>query len=90
MTDGILSTIKDWTGADYKGGCPWMAFHDPLVRDVLAAWPFFENGTLALYLPDPPHRVMEGLRVFSRARDACAAEKARLDAEAAKRGRRPS
>ncbi len=89
MTDGVLTTIKDWTGADYRGGCPWFAFRNPLVREVIHAWPFFDNGTLPLYAPVPSHRLMEGLRTFGQARDACAAERARLDAEAAKRrGRR--
>jgi hypothetical protein len=88
MTDGALSTIKNWTGVAFTGGCPWRPLmNDPLVHEVLAAWPFFENGTLALYNPNPSHRLMEGLRALKRARDACKAEASELDYEAAKRGR---
>ncbi len=90
MTDGILSMLKAWTGADFRGGCPWVVFNDALVRDVRQSWPFYEKGELALYRPDPSHRLVEGLRVFEQARDACRAMLARLDADAAKRGRRPS
>ena len=91
MTDGILSTLKNFTGAEFKGGCPWRPLMvDPLVREVRQAWPFYEKGTLALYRPDPSHRLMEGLRVFEQARDACKGTLARLDADAARMGRKPS
>lgn len=89
MTNGVHTTIKDFTGASC-GGCPWFVFNDPLVREVLAAWPFYKRGQLDVYNPDPSHRLVEGLRTFERAQDDCSAERSRLDAEAARNGRRAS
>lgn len=88
MTDGILNTVKEWTGAEFRGGCPWRPLMtDELVREVIQAYPFFKNGTLALFNPNPSHRLMMGLRAFHRANDDCAAERSFLDAEAARRGK---
>lgn len=86
MTDGVLSTIKDWTGATVRG-CPWSVFTDPLVRDVTEAYPMFKQGALAMYAPEPTHRLMAGLRHFHQARESIMSEQARLDAEAARQRR---
>lgn len=51
------------TGDTYTG-CPWRAFTDPYVREVLDAYAFFETGQLSFYLPDPAHCIVEGLRHY--------------------------
>lgn len=83
MTDGVLRTIKDWTGSEYHG-CPWRAFSEPLVREVHQAFPFFSNGTLGMFVPDPSHRLMVGLRHFSQTREAIQVKQIELDRERAK------
>lgn len=60
MTDSILQTAADWTGARPLT-CPWRAFYDPFVRRVQHAYRFFESGNLAVFLPNPSHRLMEGI-----------------------------
>lgn len=86
MTDGILSTVEEWTGSRPLS-CPWRAFYDPLVTAVTEAWSFFDKGALGLYAPDPSHRLMMGLRCFAQAADEIRAEQSRMDAEAARRRR---
>lgn len=42
--------------------CPWRAFKEPVVRDTLAAYRFFESGQLAEYWGhDPPSYAVEAL-----------------------------
>ena len=41
--------------------CPWGAFTVPIVLEVLHALRFFESGNLALALPHPSHRLIEGI-----------------------------
>lgn len=84
MTDGILSTVEEWTGSRPLT-CPWRAFVDDLVREVLEAWTFFEKGALALFCPNPSHRLMMGLRCFAQAQNDIQSEQSRLDLEAAKK-----
>jgi len=79
MTNGILSTVEDWTGS-YPLSCPWRPFmNDPLTRAVLDAWEFFQKGTLALFRPRPSYRLMMGLRCFSQAMSDIHAEQLALD-----------
>jgi len=52
--------MKEMTGVDISG-CPWRSFAAPIVREVLHALRFFESGNLALALPNPSHRVIEGI-----------------------------
>lgn len=84
MTDGILSTVEDWTGSRPLT-CPWRAFTDPLVRAVLEAWTFFEKGALGLFCPEPSHRLMMGLQCFAQAQSDIHVEQSKMDLEAAKR-----
>ena len=59
--------IRHITG-DRPTTCPWMAFADPVVVDVLDAYRACANGmgvTPALLLPsDPPHHVWMGLQHY--------------------------
>jgi hypothetical protein len=59
-TEAKRRGMCDMTGVDVSG-CPWRAFTIPIVREVLHALRFFESGNLALALPDPSHRLMEGI-----------------------------
>lgn len=63
MTNGILSACADWTG-DRPVACPWRALADPFVLRVQRAYRFFEDGNLAVMLPNPPHRIVEGVSHF--------------------------
>lgn len=64
MTDGTLSVIEDVTG-HRPPSCPWSAFSDPLVRDVLHAYRFFESGQLSIGIgDDPPARLVEGIALY--------------------------
>ncbi len=44
--------------------CPWRAFLDPFVQRVLAALKFMESGQLAFLLPNPTHRLVEGISYY--------------------------
>jgi hypothetical protein len=45
--------------------CPWRVFSDPLVRDVMSAYPLYESGQLALLIgSDPPKRLIQGIAEY--------------------------
>lgn len=84
--------VEDVTG-ERPPECPWMAFRDPTVIDVLSAYRSVQAGfgaTPALLLPsDPPHHVWEGLLYYSHIRAKVNEHEEKLEAEnaAAKAGR---
>ena len=48
--------------------CPWSAFSDPVVQDVVEAYGWEEQGQLAMWWgSDPPNHLIEGMHVFKRA-----------------------
>ena len=59
-TDEILNTIERITG-DAPLMCPWRAFHDPFVRRVYEAHPYFEKGCLESFCPNPSNRLLGGI-----------------------------
>ena len=63
MTAGIRSTIRTMTG-DEAMSCPWRAFQDPFVHRVLDGVSL--GGELAFALPDPSHRLVEGIKYYRR------------------------
>lgn len=63
MTAGIRQTMETMTGTPVDT-CPWRAFADPFVARVLNAYRFFESGQLSFALPDPSHRLVEGLAFY--------------------------
>lgn len=87
MTDGILATVKGWTGEPPAAGCPWYAFHDPFVGRVLAAHSFFDKGQLATYAPSASHRLIEGVAFYHRVSEKAYAS--RLELEHERRASRP-
>jgi hypothetical protein len=61
--------------------CPWRALYAPLVREVMEAMAFDENGNLAIALgSDPPAVLVDGIAVFKRAYAATQAEDMRIAA----------
>ncbi len=64
MTNGVLQVVDDWAGAR-PITCPWKAFFDPFVGRVLSAHRFFETGNLAVMMPNPSHRLVEGVALFN-------------------------
>lgn len=45
--------------------CPWRAFEDPIVSEVLDAYRWFESGQLAIQLGnDPPAILVEAIGVY--------------------------
>ncbi len=82
MTDGILSTVKEWTG-DMPAACPWRPFFDPFVTRVLTAHRAFESGNLAWTHPDPSHRLVEGVLHYDAVLNRC--QSTRMTQEAKER-----
>ena len=58
--------IRDITGTEIES-CPWQAFSDPFVQEILEAVPWYEKGQLSMYWPRPLHLHIEGLSHYSRA-----------------------
>lgn len=51
--------------------CPWRAFYDPLVSEVVRVANFAEAGLAMAELGDDPYAVLlDGLHVYMRARNA--------------------
>ena len=64
LTEPYFQAVKNWTG-DRPLTCPWRAFYDPLVRDVIDIYPYFSTGQLAMVLgPDPPTKIIEALGYY--------------------------
>ncbi len=60
-TEHHVIDIERWTG-DRPDGCPWRAFYDPVVQNVLIAYRFFESGQLAQYWgADPPRLYIDAI-----------------------------
>lgn len=59
-TEGIRKAMREFTGHEVMG-CPWRAYANPLVREVLNATKFLEHGNLAVAHPNPSHRFIEAL-----------------------------
>lgn len=81
MTDGILSTVEQWTGYRYDG-CPWHAFSEPIVIRIAQAYSYFDKGQLDIIEPDAPNRVVEGLRHYDHMLSVCRGKQLDLDIEA--------
>lgn len=56
--------MKDLTGGAELSQCPWLALSDPFVARVRAAMPFFESGQLGFGVPNPSHRLVDGISHF--------------------------
>lgn len=66
--------------------CPWRAFYDPLVREVVALAPFATEGNLgAAWGDDPPQLLIDAYATYAAARNRTLAEDEKLRAEQEKR-----
>lgn len=63
MTATVRQTIKTMTGT-HVDVCPWRAFRDPFVGRVLDAMRFFESGQISFRVPNPSHRLVEGIAYY--------------------------
>ena len=62
----FATAIQDSTGHPYPG-CPWHAFSEPIVGDVLDVYPRLKDGTLGVFLgPRPPVRLLEAIGLYDR------------------------
>lgn len=86
MTDGILSAIADWTG-ETPSSCPWRAYFDPFVNRVADAFGAFEDGNLAVALPDPSHRLVQGVMFYRRVTNRIVSEQLDHDRKERERAR---
>lgn len=69
--------------------CPWRAFSDPLVREVMEHEWASEAGNLGAVLgTDPPHQLVSALGVFERALKATQADERRIKNDEAEAKRR--
>ncbi len=72
MTDGIMSTIAEWTG-HRPMSCPWNPGFDPFVHRVRYHRESYERGQLHVTAPDPSHRLVAGIIHYDSALKACEA-----------------
>lgn len=87
---GYIKTIEHVTG-HAPPTCPWRAFSEPIVAEVLSyAWAVPEGNLEAATGPDSDHKLMQAMGVYQRAKNAAAAEERRMlheEAEAKKRAK---
>ena len=89
MTEGIFDTVKDWTG-DRPATCPWWALSDPLVKRVLDAYGWWEDGHLEFALPFASHRLVEGLGHYHMAKGLITSQQMQQDDEEREKKRKRS
>lgn len=86
MTDGILSTIGEWTGVR-PTTCPWQAFSQPIVRRALIAFDWYDKGQLETFEPDASNRLVEAVAFYARASAKVHSKRLRMEREEAQRKR---
>ena len=65
-SEQIFAGVEAATGT--KGSaCPWRAFRDPFVAEVLRAYRWWKAGQLAALWPRPPLALVRGLEVYDSA-----------------------
>jgi len=98
-SEQIFTSIEKATGTR-GSACPWRAFRDPFVGEVLRAYRWFKAGQLAALWPHPPAALVRGLEVYDAALNGTQAHDIReerkrrerereqeLNKQAAKKGR---
>lgn len=60
------------------GGCPWRAFYDEDVAEIMDAYEWFSSGQLSAWIDDPPNVLIEGISVFHSALERAKAHDADL------------
>jgi len=75
---GYLTTIETVTG-QAPSTCPWRAFYEPVVREVIGvAWAIEDGNLPAVIGTDPPYALTQALGVYHRALKATQADEMRL------------
>lgn len=72
--------MVEMTGVE-SFGCPWRSANAPIVREVLSAMRFEENGNLASYLPAPSQRLLEGIGFWKQVSNRVHSKQMELDRE---------
>lgn len=85
---GVLVAVERVTGIQ-PPTCPWRAFYEPVVRDVLGvSWATGDAHALGPVVgPDPDHKLMVALGVYTRAKVATTADEQRIRDEERERER---
>jgi len=83
----ILASIERATGSR-PHGCPWRAFEDPFVAEVLKAYRWFKANQLSVVWPNPPAALIRGLEVYDAAVNAVQATDIRDERERREKERR--
>lgn len=66
--------------------CPWRAYEDPMIAEVLRAYRWFESGQLGLLLgSDPPNVLVEAIGIYHGALATVRAHDTRTQQKNAKR-----
>lgn len=79
---GALAAIRTVCGGE-PPECPWRAWSDPEVAQVIDAWSAWDKGQLAAVVgDDPPHWLVEGVLAFGRALDAARADVSEVERRA--------
>lgn len=80
-SEQILAGIEEATGTR-PDGCPWQAFRDPFVAEVLKAYRWWKGGQLAtVWGADPPAALVRGIEVYDAALNAVQAHDLRKERE---------
>ncbi len=75
---GYLTTIEKVTG-HAPATCPWRAFYEPIVREVVAvAWAVPDGNLEAAIGTDAPYVLVQAIGVYQRAKEATIADETRL------------
>jgi len=87
QADAVQSAVEAWAG-DRPPSCPWRVFWDPFVARVMTAWRWYEKGQLALRIPRPSHRLLEGVQHYDRALELVGARVMEAEQERARQAAR--
>ena len=78
---GDCKAIEEVTGSKISE-CPWRAFFDPDVADVLRAYDFWESGQCGEYWgSDPEFWLVEAVRAYHTALERCRADVRKVERE---------
>lgn len=62
--------------------CPWRAYSEPIVREVMAvAWAIDPPNLSTALGPDPDHKLVQAIGIYRRAKLATEADETKLRAE---------
>lgn len=81
--ESVKEMMRNVTGRS-TDTCPWTAFGDPVVADIINAHRWYDTGQVHLFLgSDPPAHLVAGLEMYVAALSATRAD--RMDRESEER-----